>query len=187
VGIDSGRGAGLTVRAVFLDRDGVINESIIRDGKPYPPPTLEALRVCAGVPEALHALRGAGFKLIVVTNQPDVGAGRQRRELVDAIHAHLQRRLPLDDVRACFHTDADGCGCRKPKPGLLLQAAADWGIDLEQSFMVGDRWRDIDAGRAAGCRTILIPHPYAERAAEGYHASAVSLVAASRLILQNEV
>jgi D-glycero-D-manno-heptose 1,7-bisphosphate phosphatase len=175
------------IRAVFLDRDGVINEAVVRDGRPYPPPSVETLHVCDGVPEALQALRHAGFRLIVVTNQPDVGAGRQTREAVEDIHAHLCHLLPIDEVRVCWHTDRDECDCRKPKPGMLLSAAAHWHIDLKRSFMVGDRWRDIDAGRAAGCRTVLVARPYAERAAEGFDASAASLLEASRLILQNEV
>jgi D-glycero-D-manno-heptose 1,7-bisphosphate phosphatase len=174
-------------RAVFLDRDGVINDAVVRDGKPYPPPSLEELNVCDGAGAALRALRDAGFRLIVVTNQPDVVTGRQERAVVDAIHDHLRRTLPLDDVRVCWHVDADACECRKPKPGLLLDAAAEWDIDLAQSFMIGDRWRDIDAGRAAGCRTVLIARPYAERAATGFDASADSLLQASRLILRNEV
>ena len=173
--------------AVFLDRDGVLNEVVLRDGRPYPPDCVEDLRVCGGVAEGLAALRAAGYCLIVVTNQPDVGAGRQRLETVVAMHDHLRAILPIDEVRVCYHTDADGCECRKPKPGMLLAAAAAWQIDLGASYMIGDRWRDIDAGRAAGCRTVLVGGGYAERAAVGFDRQVHSLLEASRFILNREV
>jgi D-glycero-D-manno-heptose 1,7-bisphosphate phosphatase len=107
-------------------------------------------------------VKDAGFLVIVVTNQPDVPSGITPRSTVDAMHAELRRRLPLDDIRVCFHTDADNCACRKPKPGLLLAASRDCDIDLGSSYLVGDRWRDIDAGRAAGCFTVLVDHGLAE-------------------------
>ena len=149
-------------QAVFLDRDGVLNRAIVREGKPYPPTKLAELEILSGVPEACAALREAGFLLIVVTNQPDVARGTQRRELVEAMNRALSSRLPLDDIRVCYHDDADCCLCRKPKPGLLLEAARDWHIDLSASFMVGDRWKDIEAGRNAGCKTVFIDRGYAE-------------------------
>lgn len=149
--------------AVFLDRDGVLNEAVIRDGKPYPPADAAALKIAAGARESLDALHAAGYLLIVITNQPDVARGTQTREAVDAIHARLRTELPLDAVYACCH-DGDGCNCRKPKPGLLLNAAADLGIDLARSFMIGDRWRDVDAGARAGCRTVFLDFGYGERA-----------------------
>lgn len=149
--------------AVFLDRDGVINAAIVRDGKPYPPASAAALEILPGVDAALAALRAAGYALVVVTNQPDVARGTQRRAEVDAIHARLSAALPLDAVYCCFHDDADRCACRKPAPGMLRDAARDLGLDLARSFMVGDRWRDIDAGAAAGCRTVFIDRGYAER------------------------
>ena len=143
-------------RAVFLDRDGVLNRALERAGKPYPPRTPEELEILPGVPEALALLKARGFLLIVVTNQPDVARGTQRREIVEAIHQRLREVVPVDDIRICYHDDDDLCDCRKPKPGLLVSAANDWGIDLAASFMVGDRWRDIEAGQRAGCTTILI-------------------------------
>jgi D-glycero-D-manno-heptose 1,7-bisphosphate phosphatase len=142
--------------AVFLDRDGVLNRSRTREGRRVPPASLSELELLAQVPEACKALRDAGFLLVMVTNQPDVARGTQRRDTVEAINAVLSRLLSLDDVRVCYHDDSDRCACRKPAPGLLTDAAADWGIDLSQSFMVGDRSRDIEAGRRAGCRTFLI-------------------------------
>jgi D-glycero-D-manno-heptose 1,7-bisphosphate phosphatase len=173
-------------RAVFLDRDGVINKAIVRNGRPYAPDGLADFELLPGAAEAIQVLHEAGFRLIVVTNQPDVGAGRIPRSVVEEIHDHLRATLPLDDIRVCYHTDADRCECRKPKPGMLTAAAGDWGIDLATSVMVGDRWRDVDAGRAAGCRTILVESGYDERIAEGYDAAVPSLLAASGVILRGQ-
>jgi D-glycero-D-manno-heptose 1,7-bisphosphate phosphatase len=150
-------------RAVFLDRDGVINRAFIRDGKPSPPLTQHEMEILPGVPEALHDLKQAGFKLIVITNQPDVGSGKQSRETLESMHRTLRTTLPLDDIFVCCHTDNDSCDCRKPLPGMLLEAAKKHNIDLRASFMVGDRWRDVDAGYNAGCRTILVDYGYSER------------------------
>ncbi|MBC8249766.1 MAG: HAD family hydrolase [Anaerolineales bacterium] len=151
-------------RAVFLDRDGVINRALVREGKPYPPDTLAQLEVLPGVPEALARLKAAGYQLIVVTNQPDVARGRQTRAAVEEMHQALAAQLPIDAFQVCYHDDADRCACRKPAPGLLLAAARDWQLDLSASYLVGDRWRDVEAGRRAGCATILIDYGYAEPA-----------------------
>lgn len=146
--------------AVFLDRDGVLNRAVVRDGKPYPPASPEEAELLPGAVEALGRLKAAGYALVVVTNQPDVARGRQTRAAVEAINDKLLQRLPVDEFRVCYHDDADGCGCRKPKPGLLLQAPS---YSLADSIMVGDRWRDIEAGRQAGVRaTVLIDCGYAE-------------------------
>ena len=149
-------------RAVFLDRDGVVNRALTRDGNPYPPRNIGELEILPGVTEALKRLHKAGFKLIVVTNQPDVARGTQTRAMVEEINAVLQSRLPIDEFRVCYHDDADQCACRKPRAGALLQSAQKFGIDLRASFMIGDRWRDIEAGRRAGCKTIFIDCHYAE-------------------------
>jgi D-glycero-D-manno-heptose 1,7-bisphosphate phosphatase len=153
-------------RAVFLDRDGVLTRALVRGGKAYAPVIPAQAEIAADAPSALGRLRGAGFLLVVVTNQPDVGRGIARREDVEAIHHALRAALPLDAVFVCYHDDADGCACRKPLPGMLLEAAAKFSIDLAHSFMIGDRWRDVDAGAAAGCRTILIECGYDERPPE---------------------
>jgi D-glycero-D-manno-heptose 1,7-bisphosphate phosphatase len=150
-------------RAVFLDRDGVLNEAEIRDGKPYPPADAVSMRIPTGAAEALARLKMHGYLLIAVTNQPDVSRGKLTRETVEAMNSRLRAELPLDDVFTCHHDDADHCDCRKPNPGLLVQAARQYGIDLRKSFMIGDRWRDIDAGANAGCKTILIDLGYRER------------------------
>ena len=151
------------IKAIFLDRDGVINRTLVREGKPYPPRSIEELEILPGVAEALKKLQNAGFKLIVVTNQPDVARGTQTRAMVEEINATLQSRLPIDEFRVCYHDDADQCACRKPRAGALLQSAQEFGIDLKASFMIGDRWRDIEAGRRAGCKTIFIDYHYAEK------------------------
>jgi D-glycero-D-manno-heptose 1,7-bisphosphate phosphatase len=177
----------VSARAVFLDRDGVLNRAAVREGRPYPPDRVEDLEVLPGVPAALAALRAAGFALVCVTNQPDVARGRQTRASVEAIHARLLAELPLDEIRCCFHDDAARCACRKPAPGLLLEAARARGLDLAASFMVGDRWRDVDAGKAAGCRTVFIDLEYTERRPENYDARVRSLPeAASWILAQGE-
>lgn len=150
-------------RAVFLDRDGVLARALVRNGKAYAPVTPDEMDIDAAAPAALARLKDARFVLIVVTNQPDVGRGTTRREDVETMHATLRARLPLDDVYVCYHDDRDACACRKPQPGMLLDAAAAHGIDLAGSFMVGDRWKDVDAGAAAGCRTVWIDCGYDER------------------------
>jgi D-glycero-D-manno-heptose 1,7-bisphosphate phosphatase len=147
-------------RAVFLDRDGVLNRSVVRGGKPYPPHTLAELEILPGVPEALRRLRAAGFLLIVVTNQPDVARGTQRREVVEAINAALSTALPLDDVLTCY--DDGDTPRRKPNPGMVLEGAQRHGVPLRASFLIGDRWKDVEAGRRAGCRTVRLDCDYAE-------------------------
>jgi D-glycero-D-manno-heptose 1,7-bisphosphate phosphatase len=169
--------------AVFLDRDGVINRAFTRGGIPYPPASLEDLELLPDVGEALRKLKTHGYRLVVVTNQPDVARGTSSRELVEAIHARLKLELGLDAIMSCFHDDADGCDCRKPRPGLLLRAALELGIDLDSSFMVGDRWRDVEAGRRAGCKTFFIDWGYAEKPPDSCDYRVESLAEASRIIL----
>lgn len=175
------------VPAVFLDRDGVINEVSLSRGQPYAPRTLAEFQFLPDVGAAIRALRKAGFRIIVVTNQPDVGRGVQTREVIEAMHERLRRSLPIDAVKVCYHVDEDRCACRKPKPGMLLEAAAEWSLKLERSFMIGDRWRDIEAGKAAGCKTVLIQRHYSERQAEDPDAQVGSLLEASRYILSSKL
>jgi D-glycero-D-manno-heptose 1,7-bisphosphate phosphatase len=149
--------------AVFLDRDGVLNRAFVRDGVPHPPERVEEFELLPGVADALARLAAADFRLVVVTNQPDVARGTQTRRRVEEMNDRLRQALPVLDVLTCFHDDADGCGCRKPKPGLLLEAAHRWRLDLVRSFMIGDRWSDVVAGQAAGCRALLVDTPYSKR------------------------
>jgi transaldolase len=170
-------------RAVFLDRDGVLNRAIVRDGRPYAPRTLDELELLPGVAGACDALHAAGYLLVLVTNQPDVSRGAQTIETVRTMNRVLAGQLGLDACEVCAHDDADHCDCRKPKPGLLTKAAKRLGIQLESSFLVGDRWRDIEAGQHAGCRTVFIDRGYNEkRPASSDHASS-SLARAVEWIL----
>jgi D-glycero-D-manno-heptose 1,7-bisphosphate phosphatase len=150
-------------RAVFLDRDGVLNRTIVYNGVPHPPASADEVELLEGVPEALALLAGHGLLLIGVTNQPDVARGTQTRAAVERINQRLMEQLPLAAIYTCYHDTADGCECRKPRPGLLIQAGCAYRIELRRSFMVGDRWSDVAAGQAAGCRTFLIDVPYNQR------------------------
>ena len=153
----------MSSKAVFLDRDGVINQAIIKKGKPYPPNSLSELKIISGVQEALQNLKAAGFLLIIITNQPDVARGITNKSTVEKINNNLKQNLLLDDIFICYHDDQDKCNCRKPLPGLILQAANKYDIDLNTSFMVGDRWRDVKAGQKAGCKTIWVSAGYNEQ------------------------
>lgn len=147
-----------------MDRDGVINEPVVREGRPYPPPSIKETIIVKDAQNALSLLKRRGFVLLVVTNQPDVRRGTMEKRTVDEIHHFLAASLPIDDFFVCYHDDIDACHCRKPLPGLLFEAAAKYGIDLSGSYLIGDRWRDIEAGIAAGCRkTVLIQRGYNER------------------------
>lgn len=170
-------------RAVFLDRDGVINRAIVRDGKPFPPSSMAELDILPGVEDALKKLHAAGYLLIVVTNQPDVARGITNKEGVEQINNFLNAKLPIDEFRTCYHDSDDGCSCRKPLPGALLDAAREHEIDLSKSFMVGDRWRDIEAGTSAGCKTFFINYSYLEQRPETPDFIVSSLYEAQTIIL----
>ena len=171
--------------AVFLDRDGVLNEAFVRDGVPTPPRSLEEFRVLPGVAKACSELRRAGFVLVVVTNQPDVARGKQTRAEVDRMHERLRSLVPLDEVCVCPHDDCDACACRKPRPGLLLDAAERLNLDLARSVSVGDRWRDIEAARRAGVRAIYVERHYGEPAPVGAHVAVADLPEAAAWIRQH--
>jgi D-glycero-D-manno-heptose 1,7-bisphosphate phosphatase len=168
-----------------LDRDGVISRSELRGGKPYAPRRLEDFRLLPGAARAVRDLKHAGFLVIVVTNQPDIGNGLVDSAVVQAMHARLRARVPVDDIRMCPHRQDAGCTCRKPKPGMLLAAARQWDIDLRSSYMVGDRDGDIFAGRAAGCHTVLINRDYSEPRRAVPEKNVRSLAAAARFILSH--
>ena len=176
-------------RAIFLDRDGVINRPLIRAGKPYPPSSLVEFEILPRVAQACQALKDLEFLLVVVTNQPDVGRGTLAREVVETIHRSLLRQLPIDRVMTCYHGGAvygDPCDCRKPRPGMLFQAAEELKIDLAKSFMIGDRWRDVDCGFNAGCKTVFIDWGYEEKLKRDPDFRAHDLPAAAQLIEQLE-
>jgi D-glycero-D-manno-heptose 1,7-bisphosphate phosphatase len=172
-------------KAVFLDRDGVINRPIIVDGKTYPARTVADFEILPGVNQACSDLKKAGYLLIVVTNQPDVGRGILKKEVVEAIHQTMMQHLPIDRVEVCYHAGAEfgeECECRKPRPGMLFAAAKKLAIDLSRSFMIGDRWRDVECGRNAGCRTIFIHWNYQERLKHQPDYTVSDLLEAARLI-----
>lgn len=168
-------------KAVFLDRDGVLNRVVLRDGQVGSPRSLEELEIVPDVRRSLEELREAGYLLVCVTNQPELPRGLVSSEAVEAMHQSIRQQLPLDDLLVCIHDDADRCTCRKPKPGMLLEAAARHSIALPASFMVGDRWRDVAAGRAAGCRTIFVDGGY-EPVPEGTDFTVRSLAEAAAII-----
>jgi len=146
--------------AVFLDRDGVINEVVVRDGKPTSPRTLDEFRFVDGITEALERLRVAGYRLFVLSNQPDVARGLLHQSVLERMTRRIVTALPVERVLTCVHDEKDGCACRKPRPGMLHEVAAAEGIQLSRSFMIGDSWKDVQAGRTAGCRTILLRREY---------------------------
>ncbi len=152
--------------AVFFDRDGILNYAVVKDGKPYPPADADAMVLVDSAGTVLASLKARGYLLVCVTNQPDVARGIRSRENVLAMNQKVRDNLPLDDLLTCFHDNANACDCRKPKPGMLLNAARKWNIDLGQSWMVGDRASDVAAGRAAGCRTIFVNRHYSEKKPE---------------------
>lgn len=170
-------------RAVFLDRDGVINKSLFKDGVPTPPQNLEELEILPGVEMALNSFKQSGFLLIVVTNQPDVSRGTITIAEVDRINNFLLNSLPMDAIFVCAHDNHDYCSCRKPKPGLLLEAAKQFQIDTKSSFLVGDRWRDIEAGQAAGCACYFIDYGYSEKSPPEPFKRVYSLLEASHEII----
>ena len=147
-------------KAVFLDRDGVINEAFIKNGQPSSPNSLDELKILPGVKESILRLKKLNFICLVVTNQPDVPRGKIKKNTVIKMNNYLKKVIELDDILVCYHDEKDNCNCRKPKPGLLLQACKKWNVDFKKSFMIGDRWKDIQAGENVGCKTIYLDYSY---------------------------
>ena len=153
-------------KAVFLDRDGVINKSILIDGVPTPPKNVFEVEILEGVIQAINLLESYKFVPIVITNQPDVARGTFSQVQVEEINTYIGFKTNLKYFYTCFHDDSDNCECRKPKPGLIHIAASELEIDIPSSFLVGDRWRDIAAAQAAGCDAFFIDHSYQEASPE---------------------
>ena len=150
-------------RAVFLDRDGVINQAQVRDGHPFSPADMTEFFWVEPIKEVTLELKSLGYLLFCVTNQPDVGRGLQGREIVESFHATILAELPIEKVFACYHNDRDECSCRKPRPGLIVEAQKEYARNLAASWLIGDRWKDIDAGAAAGCNTVFLEYGYDEK------------------------
>jgi D-glycero-D-manno-heptose 1,7-bisphosphate phosphatase len=172
------------VRAVFLDRDGVLTIPEFRNGRSFAPRRLADFRLYDDAALATRRMKEAGFRLVVVTNQPDVGHGHIPLEVVEEMHRRLALALPVDAIEACYHRQDEGCDCRKPKSGMLRRAARHLGIDCRQSFMIGDRASDVEAGRNAGCRTIFIDRGYIEENPGPADFIVESLAEATSIILQ---
>jgi D-glycero-D-manno-heptose 1,7-bisphosphate phosphatase len=175
------------IRAVFIDRDGVINRSIIRNGRPFAPRSASEFEVLSGVEEALNLLKNAGYMTIVVTNQPDIAAGLQQEENLNSLHKDLQKDYSIDLIRVCPHKDEDCCECRKPKPGMLISLAKEFDINLSLSFMVGDRWRDVQCGQSAGCMAnFFIDYGYTEKLPSKPFIKVHSLLESAIKIINNQ-
>jgi len=171
-------------RAVFLDRDGVVNKAFVLAGVPTPPRTLEDIEILPGVKDSIASLYKQNFEIVIVTNQPDTARGLITRESVNEINNFLRHSLGVDHIYTCFHDDSDKCFCRKPSPGLILEAAKELSIDLSRSSMVGDRWRDIAAGQSAGCECYFIDYKYVEKSPPLPFTRVSSLLEATRMILE---
>ncbi len=172
---------------MFLDRDGTLNVPVVRDGQPYPPATLAEFQLYPDVPAACRSLHAAGYVLVVVTNQPDVGRGTQSAAVVKAMHARLQQLVPeIGRIEACYDPGrGQPSRRRKPEPGMILDAAQALGLDLARSWMVGDRWRDIDCGKRAGLRTVFIDLGHAESLREPPDFIVKNITGAAAVILEN--
>ena len=177
----------MTRRAIFLDRDGVINQAKVIEGKPYPPASLQELKLLPGVKKALELFKKNNFTLVVVSNQPDVARGTTKLSTVEQINNHLKELLPIDFVIMCYHDNKDNCLCRKPLPGMLYSAAKELTLSLNESFMIGDRWRDVAAGKSAGCKTVFIDYGYNEQQPDSADYKVSSLYEASILITKEEL
>jgi len=175
----------MSQKAVFLDRDGVLNKVVLKNGKPYPPSCAADLEVFPEASEVCTRLKAMGFLLIAVTNQPDISRKTQTIEAVEAMHQKLNTYLPLDDVVVCYHDDSDDCDCRKPKPGMLVSSRNKWDLDFSQSFLIGDRWRDIAAAQSVNCCPIFIDYSYQEKQPSLPYVSVKSLSEAGDFILKN--
>ena len=143
-------------KAIFIDRDGVINHLVSRDGGMYSPRLVTDFQIFPSVPDAIKQIREAGYLVVVVTNQPDISRGLLKPNVLDEMHQLLRAVCQVDAIYVCPHDNSDNCLCRKPLPGMLLQATTDLSIDLNNSWMIGDRATDMQAGNAVGLSNIFI-------------------------------
>ena len=150
-------------KAVFLDRDGVLNECFVKNGKPYPPKTFKEFKTFTFLQDVLFNFKNKGYLTIVVTNQPDPARGKLSKKNIMGMHEFLLENYAIDDIFVCWHANDGECFCRKPLPGMLIEASEKYKINLKKSYLIGDRWRDIDAGNSVGCKTIFIDYKYNEK------------------------
>ena len=148
--------------SVFLDRDGVIVKAHIKNNKPFAVNNIDDFEILPGVKEAIQSLKELDFLVVVVTNQPDISKGLINVNTLNKMHEILMSELAIDDIKFCPHISENNCSCRKPKPGMLLEASSEHLIDLNNSYMIGDRISDIEAGNNAGCKCIFIDYNYSE-------------------------
>ena len=174
-------------KAIFLDRDGVINKIFIQNGLPFSPSSFDQLKILPGVKESILRLKKLNFLCLVVTNQPDVSRGKIEKKIVIEMNNYLKDEIKLDDFFVCYHDDHDNCKCRKPKSGLLLEASKKWDINLKKSYIIGDRWKDIEAGKSAGCKTIFIDYNYKEAKPKNTNFTTDSLLNSVHIIENNIV
>lgn len=170
-------------KAVFFDRDGVINKSIVKNNKPYPPSSISEFVWNGNIIEIIEKLNQKGYKTIIFTNQPDVARGTQSLEKVEEIHDKIKKETLIDEIYSCYHDSQDNCDCRKPKPGMLLSAQKKYGINLKQSYVIGDRWKDIEAGKQVGCKTIFIDYNYDEKISSKPDYTVANINAVERILL----
>jgi D-glycero-D-manno-heptose 1,7-bisphosphate phosphatase len=147
-------------QAVFLERDGVLNAAILDKQQQVSPLTLEELHLNETAAPLLKKLKSAGFVLIATSNQPGLSRGYQNRRELDRMHDRMRKVLPLDDILVCPHDETDRCPCRKPKPGLFVEAGFKWQLDLDRSFVISDKWQDAEAARIAGSTSLLLQSPW---------------------------
>lgn len=174
----------MTKKALFIDRDGVINKSIIRNGKPYAPINFLEFEMLDGVEEAFYLLKKSEYMSIIVTNQPDIASGKQTLLSLNKLHNYLQEKYSIDLIRVCPHKEEDGCDCRKPKPGMIISASKKLNININFSYMIGDRWTDILCGQRAGCKeNFYIDNNYSEKKPDKPFTHVPSLLHCVRKIL----
>lgn len=153
-------------KAVFVERDGILNEVQAGPKHPIIPLTLEEFKINPKAKAPLRTLKDAGFVIIVTTNQPGLTRGYQSRRELDLMHDLIRRSFPIDDLFLCGHDEADHCPCRKPRPGLMIEAAFKWHLNLDHSFVISDKWQDAEAARTAGCTSLLLKSPWI---GQGHH------------------
>ena len=173
-------------KAIFLDRDGVLSKTSLVNGKSFAPRNLRDFKLYSDSTQSVKKLKSIGFMVFVVTNQPDVGKKLISRSTLEQMHNKLKKKTHVDGIYVCVHRQDENCYCRKPNPGMILDAAKKHHIDWKKSFVVGDRASDIEAGQKANCRTIFLKKKYYENAPTKQEATFLNLREATNYILKQE-